>query len=44
MIRDLINKALDELRVRNLDTIELKDGQKRTIEEVEKELAMHEWR
>jgi hypothetical protein len=30
-------------RVKNLDTVDLADGQKRTIEDVEAELAMREW-
>lgn len=42
-LRELLDKAIMDQKIKNMDTVDLADGQKRAIEDLEAELAMREW-
>ena len=42
-LKNLIDKAIHEQKQKNMNAVDLADGQKRTIEDLEAELATREW-
>lgn len=42
-LKSMVDAAVEQLRIQNTRSIQLENGQKKSIEEVEAELAMREW-